>query len=84
MTASSRARPRSIVRPGSAAAKTCAADRGSESCYVAPEPVTQIDSHFSRENSMASIDKRIRDGHVTWLARWRDPAGRQRKRTFPR
>jgi len=33
---------------------------------------------------MASIDKRIRDGQVTWLARWRDPAGRQRKRTFPR
>jgi len=33
---------------------------------------------------MASIDKRIRDGQVTWLARWRDPAGRQRKRMFPR
>ena len=33
---------------------------------------------------MASIDKRIRDGQVTWLARWRDPPGRQRKRTFPR
>ena len=33
---------------------------------------------------MASTEKRIRDGRVTWLARWRDPAGRQHKRTFPR
>jgi integrase len=33
---------------------------------------------------MASIDKRVRDGRVTWQARWRDPAGVQRKRTFTR
>jgi hypothetical protein len=33
---------------------------------------------------MASTEKRIRDGQVIWLARWRDPAGRQHKRTFPR
>jgi integrase len=33
---------------------------------------------------MASVEKRIRDGKVTWQARWRDPDGRQRKRTFPR
>lgn len=33
---------------------------------------------------MASIEKRDRDGKVTWLARWRDDNGRQRKRSFPR
>lgn len=33
---------------------------------------------------MASIEKRDRDGKVTWLARWRDDSGRQRKRSFPR
>jgi len=33
---------------------------------------------------MASVEKRTRDGRVTWQARWRDPSGRQRKRTFPR
>ena len=33
---------------------------------------------------MASIEKRVRDGKTTWLARWRDPDGRQRKRSFPR
>lgn len=33
---------------------------------------------------MASIEKRTRDGDVSWLARWRDPEGRQRKRSFPR
>ncbi|MBA2640481.1 MAG: site-specific integrase [Nocardioidaceae bacterium] len=31
---------------------------------------------------MASVEKRLRDGKVTWQARWRDPDGRQRKRTF--
>ena len=31
---------------------------------------------------MSSVDKRIRDGRTTWLARWRDPAGEQHKRTF--
>ena len=31
---------------------------------------------------MASVEKRIRNGRVTWLARWRDPAGEQRKRSF--
>src|SRR5262249_55784761 len=33
---------------------------------------------------MASVEKRIRDGKVTWLARWRDPDRRQRKRSFKR
>ncbi len=33
---------------------------------------------------MASVEKRVRDGNVTWLARWRDPDGKQRKRSFPR
>lgn len=33
---------------------------------------------------MASVEKRTRDGAVSWLARWRDPDGRQRKRTFVR
>ena len=34
---------------------------------------------------MASVEKRNRDnGTVTWLARWRDPSGAQRKRTFVR
>lgn len=31
---------------------------------------------------MASVEKRVRDGKVTWLARWRDPDGRQRKQSF--
>src|SRR4051794_23813529 len=33
---------------------------------------------------MGSVEKRVRDGKVTWLARWRDPDGRQRKKSFPR
>ena len=33
---------------------------------------------------MASVEKRERDGKVTWLARWRDDTGRQRKRSFTR
>ncbi|MGI8612781.1 MAG: hypothetical protein ACR2KL_02355 [Nocardioidaceae bacterium] len=33
---------------------------------------------------MASIEKRTHGGTVTWVARWRDPAGRQRKRSHPR
>lgn len=33
---------------------------------------------------MASVEKRVRNGRVAWLARWRDPSGRQRKRTFQR
>jgi integrase len=33
---------------------------------------------------MASIEKRTRNGRVTWRARYRDPAGRQRNRTFAR
>ena len=33
---------------------------------------------------MASTEKRIRGGKVTWSARWRDPAGKQRRRSnFP-
>ena len=33
---------------------------------------------------MASVEKRTRDGAVTWLVRWRDPDGAQRKKTFAR
>ena len=34
---------------------------------------------------MESMDKRIRsDGKISWVAWWRDPAGRQRKHTFAR
>lgn len=33
---------------------------------------------------MASVDKRLRDGRTTWVARWRDEAGQQRKRSFTR
>lgn len=33
---------------------------------------------------MASVEKRDREGKVTWLARWRDQNGRQRKRSFAR
>jgi integrase len=33
---------------------------------------------------MASVEKRVRDGRVSWLARWRDPDGRQRKKSFTR
>lgn len=33
---------------------------------------------------MASVEKRVRGGQTTWLARWRAPDGVQRKRTFPR
>jgi integrase len=33
---------------------------------------------------MGSVEKRIRDGRVTYLARWRDDARRQRKRSFTR
>jgi len=30
---------------------------------------------------LGSVEKRIRDGKVTWVARWRDPAGRQHRRS---
>lgn len=33
---------------------------------------------------MSSIEKRNRDGKVTYLARWRDDSGRQKKKTFVR
>jgi hypothetical protein len=33
---------------------------------------------------MASVEKRERGGKVTWLARWRDETGRQRKRSYGR
>jgi integrase len=33
---------------------------------------------------MSSIEKRSRDGRLTWRAHYRDPAGAQRNRTFPR
>ncbi len=31
---------------------------------------------------MASVEKRLRDGGVTYLARWRDETGQQRSKTF--
>lgn len=33
---------------------------------------------------MASVEKRVRDGRTTYVTRWRDDAGRQRKRSFAR
>jgi integrase len=33
---------------------------------------------------MASVEKRTRNGRVTWLARYRDPSGDQHKRSFAR
>lgn len=33
---------------------------------------------------MASIEKRTRNGQVSWRARYRDPAGKQRNRSFTR
>ncbi|MET8350916.1 site-specific integrase [Micromonospora sp. NPDC005206] len=33
---------------------------------------------------MGSVEKRVRDGKVSYLARWRDDARRQRKRSFTR
>jgi integrase len=33
---------------------------------------------------MATVSKRIRDGRETWLARWYDAEGVQRKKTFPK
>lgn len=33
---------------------------------------------------MASVEKRTGRDQVTWLVRWRDPEGRQRKKTFTR
>ena len=33
---------------------------------------------------MASVEKRTRNGRVTWRAHYRDPVGQQRNRSFPR
>src|SRR4051812_41932249 len=33
---------------------------------------------------MASVEKRLRDGQVRWYARYRDPSGKQRTKTFSR
>lgn len=33
---------------------------------------------------MASVEKRVRNGSTTWLARWREADGSHRKRTFAR
>ncbi len=33
---------------------------------------------------MASVEKRVRNGRTSWLVRWRDPTGAQRKKTFSR
>jgi hypothetical protein len=33
---------------------------------------------------VGSVQKRTQAGTTSWLARWRDPTGRQRKRSFPR
>src|SRR5664280_957589 len=33
---------------------------------------------------MGSVEKRVRDGRQTWVARWRAPDGAQRKRSFRR
>ena len=31
---------------------------------------------------MASVERRVRDGRTSWVARWRDPAGKQHKQSF--
>lgn len=31
---------------------------------------------------MASVEKRVRDGRTTWLVRWRDAAGKSKKKSF--
>lgn len=33
---------------------------------------------------MASVEKRLREGRTTWVTRWRDEAGQQRKKSFTR
>lgn len=33
---------------------------------------------------MASVERRERDGRITWRAHWRDPDGKQRNRSFTR
>ena len=33
---------------------------------------------------MPNVEKRLQNGRVTWLARWRDPDGSQRKKSFDR
>jgi integrase len=33
---------------------------------------------------MGSVEKRVRNGNVTWITRWREPDGTQRKRSFRR
>lgn len=33
---------------------------------------------------MGSVDRRVQAGKVSWLARWRDPDGHQRKKSFAR
>ncbi len=33
---------------------------------------------------MSSVEKRLRDGKISWQAHYRDPAGRQRNKSFPR
>jgi len=33
---------------------------------------------------MATVKKTTRNGAVSWQTRWRDPEGRQRKKTFPK
>lgn len=33
---------------------------------------------------LASVEKRVHAGKITWLVRWRDPAGRPHKKSFAR
>ena len=37
-----------------------------------------------RKATMASVEKRLRDGRTAWLALWRGPDGKQHKKTFRR
>src|SRR5690349_7633546 len=39
---------------------------------------------ISRRKPMSSIERRVRDGRVRWYARYRDPSGQQRTKTFSR
>lgn len=49
-------------------------------------PLSKRSSGRAREKTSPDGQRRerIRDGNTTWLARWRDPDGRQRKKTFAR
>ena len=46
--------------------------------------MTSLVRWIGTESSMASIEKRVRDGRISWRAHYRTPAGAQRNKTFHR